>query len=410
MLTPDVLFSFAAAAPLTGAAYSRTGAAYRTDRLGRLSEVAANVAGIEWRDEDGDGVLETRYFPLIGTTTNLCPNSEDLSAWTPSTPAPTVTDDAITHGDLALALVEDDSATDIESISQSISFTGDGQKAFSFHVRRPPNPASSGASIQLRDTTAGVDRARLELEWNDDGSPQSGISGAGTLLAFDPRGAGIYRVLMRTASVTAANAHSIIVSPALVAAQTGDLYVGGFQCANRVFNSVYHPTNGGTATRNAEQTDFTSSIPKHQSWTLYLKFRSLNAETNPGEFLDLVGLLDGGSEQILLYRHASSGVYVVGWRQPIEANINSTVFSAGALAAHEVLVRHDASDHHLEIAVNDAAIQAGSAPTSQTLPFQNSFTTLRLRNDAFVLLSKLKVATRLNGWDTMRRLVTPYGK
>jgi hypothetical protein len=90
------------------------------------------------------------------------------------------------------------------------------------------------------------------VTWSAAGVPSLNTI-TGTSLATKYIGQGVYRFEFQTTSVTAANSHSIEWTPAdNGAADTGNVYAGGFQAEDAPFPSSYIKTTTATVTRAAD--------------------------------------------------------------------------------------------------------------------------------------------------------------
>lgn len=178
-------------------------------------------------------------------SSNVCLRSEDLANWTP-VGTPTLST-AHTSTGISLDLLGDDSAVALEAVQRSVAFTGNGTKPISVYVRA----GSSGFSaIQVSDASAGQVRLFALVTWSN--SVPSVNATTGTYQGYEIHGNGVFRLLLTTTAVTAANTNNIILYPACDAAAdvslTGTLYIGGIQAEDGTTHTPY--INTTTAARS----------------------------------------------------------------------------------------------------------------------------------------------------------------
>lgn len=186
---------------------------------------------------------------------NACLQSENFGTTWTAVGTPTRSAAAFQCGDAALDLIGDDDALALEGYTQPITFTGDAVKCVSMFIRRG---TSASSVIRLRDTTAGADRLFGVVTWSL-GAPVFAMT---TGTAFTRQvcnttgGVRVFRIYFLTSAVTAANVNQIEIYPATDAALsvvgTGDISVGGVQCANEALPTSYVRTTTAAVTRNAD--------------------------------------------------------------------------------------------------------------------------------------------------------------
>jgi hypothetical protein len=217
--------------------------------------------------------------------TNLCLRSEDFgTSWT-LTGTGTRTPAAHSASGVVLDLLDDTDAAAVTNWSQTIVFTADGDKAFSFHVK-----AGTAAAPVIKLRSVGVaDRGRATVTWNA-GVPTVTAS-IGTVQRVIPMADGVYRVLMTATGVVAGETNSLQVYPASdgTAALTGSVYAGGMQAENGAVPSSYMPTAGATATRQADSLYFPFAL-RPSAMTLYVRGTDLGTRLEPGAYIAQVSL------------------------------------------------------------------------------------------------------------------------
>lgn len=280
------------AVPIIGSkpVHTRSGAAKWVDGQGVLQSAIVNTPRFEHATVNS----ERRPVMRLGQArTNIVVQSEDLGTSWSATGTPTRSAAAIPASvmGVALDLIGDDSAAALEGYTNSIVFTGNGQKAFSVFVKKG---TAGGSFVGLIDTTAGARRVFALISFSAAGVPAVDTGGIGSYLGYVECGGGVYRLLFTSAAVTAANNHSIEVYPAttgaIAATETGTIYIGGFQAENAVTPSSYIKTTTGSATRAAD-TFYWDHVHVPQAMMAYIRL------IDHGNFDGTNGLfgLDGGS-------------------------------------------------------------------------------------------------------------------
>jgi hypothetical protein len=147
-----------------------------------------------------------------------------LSGWTANgTPTRTANAKTATSGH-RLDLLGDDDGAAAENYSRAVTFTGDGQKIIVAYHSEGASPPAAGAAFILRDSTAAADRLAIGVTYVA-GVPSYSQT-TGTVVSSTSVGNGVYRVIMLSTAVTAANTNSLAIRPVNTAAQTGNWYVG----------------------------------------------------------------------------------------------------------------------------------------------------------------------------------------
>ncbi len=129
---------------------------------------------------------------------------------------PTRVADAVTSSDgVTLDTLGDDAAGAAEGKQRNVAFTGNAVKTIAFRVKKDTSTASI---VFLRDDTAVADRLRVEITWS--GTVPVLAFTTGSLISSTLIGDGVYRIVVATASVTAANTNVIGFFPAYNAASS----------------------------------------------------------------------------------------------------------------------------------------------------------------------------------------------
>lgn len=253
------------------------------------------------------------------TTTNLCLQSEDFSAWT-SIGTPTRTASSKKVGDVALDLIGDDTAATLEGYSRTITFTASAVKAVSLIMAAG---TSTSVAIRLRDTTASANRLLAVVTWAS-GVPTVTMT-TGTNIGTIALANGAYRFQFQSTSVTAANTNQIEVYPAttsaLAIANTGTVYAGAVQAENAVAPGPYVKTGAATATSNRDLITASVTLPL-SDFTVYMRL------AKPA----WAGLTTGWAGDMWLFGPAyatTAGSWAL-YFDPIGQNMRSTIVQAGS--------------------------------------------------------------------------------
>ncbi len=137
------------------------------------------------------------------------------SGWT-DTGTPTRVADAVTSSDgITLDTLGDDAAGAAEGKQRNVTFTGNAVKTITFRVKKD---TSTAAIVFLRDDTAVADRLRVEITWS--GTVPVLAFSTGSLVSSTLIADGVYRIVVATTSVTAANTNVLGFFPAYNAASS----------------------------------------------------------------------------------------------------------------------------------------------------------------------------------------------
>lgn len=187
------------------------------------------------------GRLGIIYEAHLAMADNRVDFSEDLSQWTAGGTTATA-GQADPLGGTRAYLIGDDSAVATEERTRTVSFLSNGPKTLGLWVKLGASPASAGSQIRIRDTTAGVDRVRIDVS-----NTLAITSGIGSqLLEVDNRWPGGWvLVRARDTGIVAANAHHVGILPAVGGvASTGDVGVFGFHSGDGPNLEGYEYRNG----------------------------------------------------------------------------------------------------------------------------------------------------------------------
>lgn len=325
-----LLFSFDGDAP-GSYTFTRSGTVGpRTNTSGILSGTAANVLRREHLWLDGTYALATLpdtaacIIESSAGGANLVSSDNFDTGWTSSgTPVITsaISDPA---GGTAAYRIADDSGAAEEFKFLAVTFVGNAQKALVFVVREATMPASGNQNIRLTDTTAGVNRAEIDITAWTSGAPMLSAV-AGTVVGKRYLGNGYWACYALSTSVTAANNHEIRISPARTAAQTGsiDVYrVNTYNSAVHLWSILAANETPGT------EAFYVSHTARPQACTLYADF--IEGETAPwgADYRVLqVGSAGGGDARLMLRRDTtgSGDLYIVEYVNAAGTSRSSSV-------------------------------------------------------------------------------------
>jgi hypothetical protein len=191
-------------------------------------------------------VTQTFTVNQAAPTRNLIRYSEQLTQWFNNSGA-TVVDNAFTHNGVSLSLLEDDTPYGFESISQGVTFTGDGEKAVSVFMKA--GTTTEYTAVRIYDQTElYANRLFARIRWAAGAPTIDMVYSSGTHLKTDTLGNGFYRFHFRTSPIIAANTHSISLQPTSTWPEDmGSTYFGGIQVENASTPTAYEKTTSVSA-------------------------------------------------------------------------------------------------------------------------------------------------------------------
>lgn len=310
----------------TGAlAHSRNSLATAWDSRGGLTQVLAHQARLE-----SFGGVAGR--PLEGAATNLCLRSENFGTTWAAIGTPTRVAAAKRVGMLVLDLLGDDAAGTLEGYSQVVTFTANAVKAVAVYMAQG---TSTSSVVRLRDTSAAANRLLATITWSG-GVPSVAMT-TGTLIGVENGGGGVFRVLLQTSSVTAANTNQLEIYPAttsaLVTTGTGTLYVGGVQAENALWPGSYLPTTSATVARVADVLTSSLLVDPQDCTVLFTSRRPTWADLSGALGAHQYALSWGASgARFALYGDASARNLVASLHDGSGAQTVSAAIPAGDIA------------------------------------------------------------------------------
>jgi hypothetical protein len=267
--------------------------------------------------------------------------SASVSTNTTTAPDGTLTADTITASSSTLGRVQ-----------QTITFTGDGDKAISVWLKAGTAPTSV---LKIDDSTAGfVNRLSITVTWT--AGVASAAASNGTLQGVDAFPNGWYRIHGLAVGVVAANTNRYRIE-ADSTNGTGSVIAWGAQAENGTFATSYIPTTTAAVTRSASLGDLISSAIANNIRSFYVEFRSPAVGTR-----GVVSLNDNtANERAAVITSGTDPRLVVHDGGVEQANINGGTVSAGVRT--RIAVRLNEND--FAISINGGAVVTD---TSGTLP------------------------------------------
>lgn len=343
------------------------------DGDGLLKQAAANIPRTTWFDLDNDGVFETPGLLLEAARTNLVSSDNFDAGWT-SFGTPVVTS-AISDpaGGTAAYRIEDNDGAASEGKQLDIAFTGNAQKIVVFVVRQATMASSGNQSLELRDSTAGLDRLALEISAWSNGEPTVAATTGTYVGKYRMRG-GYWALIGLTTTVTAANTNRAQIRPCLTASATGSIDV------YRV--NAFNSDQPGLSVLNAsavrsDEAWYAAFSHTPQAMTVYVKFIEGQTQNWPdqGYVFDITSA-GNGAPRLEVYRETGAG-YAVQHYDGVTSRQSFVSASAvfGQTIELRVELRADGSVL-LGRSTNGGAEVLGSA--SGTLAFQPAWAAPRL--------------------------------
>lgn len=218
--------------------------------------------------------------PLAHSPVQLVTQPENFAAWSVTGTPVLTAGQSDPFGTVAAYLVDDNDGAAFETIFLVVSFTGNGEKAFSLFVRQG---TSASSWFRLRDTTAATDRHTIGISWSGGVPTLSTLVGAGERFPVENFGNGWWRVSGTATGIVAANNNVFEYGPAaFTAASTGTGFIFG---ANAWNDTTYGPYRGPTSPGP-------SGFPTTQEGSLLFVRGapvSTTAWLRAGDLIDIVG-------------------------------------------------------------------------------------------------------------------------
>ena len=229
----NVLFAYRAGDSLAQATFTRADTAHYVGKgLGTLSSAASGKARITWISTAGStGVRMTPALLLERAQTNRVPWSEKFSTWTSVGSVALTSGQADPKGGTAAWLMTDASSTQLRGKTQAVTLTATSRPGVSIFLKQGTTASTAGVLVQLRATTAAVNRAKVTVTWSS-GKPTATINTGSSWVAPEAYRGGWWRIMLRgTTAVSTAQAHLLHIYPGGTTGigNVGNVYVYGAQ-------------------------------------------------------------------------------------------------------------------------------------------------------------------------------------
>lgn len=242
-----VLFRYRAGGNIARATFTRTSTAARYRHAGTGNVVAANVLRTEWVDVAGEGVREAPSTLLESARTQLVTDPENLAAWSVVGTMSRTGGQADPFGGTAAYLLDSNAGAG-DTVVQAVTFTGDATKAAAVFLR---GGTSARTAINIRDTTAGVNRHYIRASWSGGVPTFATAGGSGTIYTVSSLAGGWYALNFNVSGIIAANGHQFQILPDDIGG-LGTVFVFGANAWNALFPLSYQGPSGGATTRSAD--------------------------------------------------------------------------------------------------------------------------------------------------------------
>jgi hypothetical protein len=317
-LASGLLVQVGPAGPMTGAAFTRATTGTRISAARRIESIASGLRRVTWIEVNG--IL--RPFTLLeAARTQLLPEPEDFSAWTPIGTPVLTGGQADPVGGAAAYLLEDNDGAGLEGIQVVAGFTGDGSKAILGAVRA----GSAAESAVDLDSPAG--NQRVTITWTDGVPAIATTSGAGALFDLVPLTGGWYAIAFAPSGIDDGETNVLRIFPAGVSgAATGSLYIFGFNAWDASFPASYQGPS--LDTRNADQwsVDYPHG-PMAASYATRFVERAAPPWVAAGDLsprLWQIGAAAGSSPLLLIAKPSGASTYLAGHATALGES-NSTI-------------------------------------------------------------------------------------
>ena len=357
---PSLSFNFAAMPALDPRiTFTRASTGTFFDSAGVLTSAANNAPRFDYNPS----TLAARGLLIEEARTNLVLQSENFATTWGQSGSPTVSTNTTVAPDNTTTGDTIGSTATGSYVFQSITFTGDGTKAFSIFIKQGTSTVNR---LFVRDTTAGINRGLTDVTWTV-GVPSVVVTN-GSLLSLTQLSNGWYRVQVAVDSVVAANSNQLRIQPD-TATGTGTVILWGAQLENGAFPTSYIPTTTTALTRAADVASVNTLSPWFNATEGTLFAESSVNYTVPATFFPLAASLNDNS---------SNNRIEVGYLTTVVAGFEVSVggvSQAGLYPSTAAQVRRTAGAY----AANDFAVSTNSsAPTTDTSGSIPSVTRLAL--------------------------------
>jgi hypothetical protein len=300
---PSLSFNFAAMPALDPKiTFTRASTGTFFDSAGVLTSAANNAPRFDYNPS----TLAARGLLIEEARTNLVLQSENFATTWGQSGSPTVSTNTTVAPDNTTTGDTIGSTVTASYVFQSITFTGDGTKAFSIFIKQGTSTVNR---LFVRDTTAGINRGLTDVTWTV-GVPSVVVTN-GSLLSLTQLSNGWYRVQVAVDSVVAANSNQLRIQPD-TATGTGTVILWGAQLENGAFPTSYIPTTVAQVTRNADLASVNTLSPWFNATegTLFAEF---SVYTSIGSKA-IAGITDGTTNNRIQFFASAADPYNVSPR------------------------------------------------------------------------------------------------
>lgn len=354
---------------------TRASPASLVDGAGRPMTVGYAFPRVDMLDLDGDGVRETVVLVLERATTNRIRASSDFgnATYWEANNAPTRVAAAERIGDIPLDLLGDNSGVTTAFYNQPVPVVGNGTKTLSLIVKKGTIPAAGGSLVFLSDFDAPADRASAVLTFDVNGVPTlTPTVGTALVRDYERLERGAWMIALQAPGVLAANNNVVRVTPAQVAAQQGNVYVGGVQVEDNPTPSSRIPTGAAAVPRSADAIAFTIDTPPVFPCTVYADLVLPHAAQ--GRAVDQLvrfgtaNLADDAQNGFGLYRDAASNLAARVVAGAAHVDAIAAMGNGGATTRHELVAVFDGANVSLSIDGGAAVVAAAAMPAAFAVP------------------------------------------
>ncbi len=299
---------FAWRAGCVGYTFSRASAATQRSSAGVVETVSSG------RLRDGRFILNPatglyeRATLVEPQATNYLARSDALttSPWTSFGSVTTTGGQADPFGGTTGISISDNDGSVFGGYYQNFTIPANASMACSVFVKKG---TSARSTVLFDDTTTGLRKLQLMIDWNGDGTIATLSTSTGSNSGYELIASGWYRVWGRTTTLVAGNTGRVYLMGADVAG-TGSTIFAGAQADDAPFPFSYFPTTTAAAARAAESLYFAfTAVP--QEMTVYARFYEMgSALLNTGQRVLQIGSTAGvGTPALSIYVNTGTGRY-----------------------------------------------------------------------------------------------------
>lgn len=177
------------------------------------------------------GPRQTAVLLLEDARKNYVTESEDFNEWSDAGAISSSGQSDPYGGTAAFLMIDDTSTAASVSASPALALDSSGPFTVSWFTKQGTTQAPSGASISIRDETAGTNRGLVKYTWSS-GVPSLTFEWSATSVAPPERWRdGWWRLQFASpATVSTSNSNKVYANPAIaLTTEVGDVYLFGVQ-------------------------------------------------------------------------------------------------------------------------------------------------------------------------------------